>query len=188
MATADASSLLAGLQRLKQAAELSPTALVEVAHDAIEDVQHNAATLLGSQQSQVGFDLEQFQTNISRPGQLILGAPGVGSIGILDTNLMGTVDDFEAIRGLGLFHQGTQDRKGVWRNIVYPDDAWRETVARLRQAIWGAKTPQWYLLENGFSGDGAFPDTPATHFVESATGPSLMVKVLSRISHVFRGV
>jgi len=188
VAIADASSLLAGLQRLRQAAELSPAALSEVALDAIGDVQRNAAALLGGQQSQVGFDLEQFQANISRPGPLLFGAPGVGSIGILDTDLMGTLSDFEAIAGLGLFHQGTRDRAGVWRNIVYPTESWRDSVARDRQAVWGSKTPQWYLLEHGFSGDGSFPETPAYQFIESATGPSRWPKIMQRIASVFRGV
>ena len=190
MAVANASKLLSRLARLNTAMQLTPYTLVDVAQDVIEDVQRSAQSNLSGRTEQVGFDLDQFLTNISRPGPLLVPSPGVGSVGILDYDLMGTADDFERIGGVpGLYHQHTGDNRGVWRNIVYPDTELREEVARERQAVWGSKTPQWWLYENGFSGNGAYPTTPATHFVEQATAPrNVLGRIRVRFSTLFRGI
>lgn len=190
MAVANASRLLARLARLQNATQLTPYVLSDVAQDVIEDVQRSAQASLAGRTEQVGFDLNQFLSNISRPGPLIITGPGVGSVGILDHDLMGTVEDFEDIGGEpGLFHQHTGDRSGVWRNVVYPDADLREEVARERQAVWGSKTPQWWFYENGWSGGGAFPTTPATHFIESATAPrNVLTRMHARFRTLFRGI
>ena len=191
MAIADGSRLITRLHELVQAAELTPYALPDVAHEVIADVQASAAdSLAGAEQYQVGFDLGQFQQNIADPGPLEVTGPGVGSIGILDVERMGTLDDYEQIaHEPGLFHQGTQDARGVWRNVFYPNAELRGKVAAERQAVWGAKTPQWFLLNDGFSGNGAFPDTPATHFIENATSaPSVLSKLVARFERMFRGI
>lgn len=189
MAIADASSLLAGVENLIRAAELSPALLSEVALDTIAAVQRSAVASLSGQESQIGFDLEQFLNIISRPGPLGMGPPGVGSIGVFDTELMGTAADFELIANIpGLFHQHTGDRAGIWRNIVYPSEGLREEVALERQSEWRGKQPQWYLLHEGTSGDGAYPDTAPNPFIESVTGPSTIGRVMATLSKVFRGV
>ena len=189
MAVANGSRLIARLQNAIRVAETSPIALPDVALETIADVQANAAGRLAGQQYQVGFDLDQFQANIAAPGPLRVNAPGVGSIGILDFDKMGTVKDFEEIRGEGLFHQGTGDRAGVWQNVVYPDAEWRESVARDRQAVWGNKTPQWMFLEDGFTGNGAFPATPAHHFIADATGATtILPRLRAAFARIFKGL
>ena len=133
MATADGTRLIARLQAAIKIAEESPIVLADVALDTIADVKANAAARLTGQEYQVGFDLDQFQENISRPGRLHVPAPGVGVIGILDVEEMGTAEDFEAIGSIpGLFHQHTGDTHGTWRNIVYPDPALRDEVEDAR--------------------------------------------------------
>lgn len=189
MAIADGTRLIARLQAAIQVAKDSPIILADVALDTLADVQTNASARLAGQEYQVGFDLDQFQSNISTPGRLHVPAPGVGSIGILDVDKMGTVLDFEEIKGERLFHQGTGDRAGVWQSTVYPDAEWREQVARDRQAVWGSKTPQWMFLEDGFSGNGAFPSTPAHHFIQDAVrGPTIRARLHTAFARLFRGL
>jgi hypothetical protein len=191
VATANASRLLARLAALEQAAEFTPYVLPEIAKDVLDDVQRDASVqLAGAEQYQVGFDLGQFQQNINEPGPLHVLGPGVGSIGILDVERMGTLDDYEQIaHEPGLFHQGTQDARGVWRNVVYPNPELRDEVARERQAVCGDKTPQWWLLLHGATGNGAYPDTPAHDFIGPATSePNLIAKARARISQLFRGI
>ena len=191
MAAANASPLLARLAKLLEVAEFTPYVLPEIAKDVLADVQRDAsAQLAGAEQYQVGFDLTQFQHNIAEPGPLHVQGPGVGSIGILDVERMGTLADYEQIANRpGLYHQGTQDAAGVWRNVVYPDPALRAEVAVERQAVWGEKTPQWWLLKNGATGNGAYPDTPAHDFIGPATSePNLIAKARARISQLFRGI
>ena len=185
---ADASRLIGRLQAAIKAAEASPAILPDIALATINDVQAEAATLAG-QEYQVGFDLDQFQQNIAQPGRLDVPRPGVGTIGILDIDRMGTVKDFEEIKGERLFHQGTGDRAGVWENIVYPDAEWRAQVALERQAVWGDKTPQWMFLEDGFSGNGAFPSTPAHHFIEHGTrSTTILQRMRAAASRIFAGI
>lgn len=191
MAVANASSVSAMLARIRTNLELAPTALSDVALDTIEAVQQSAQSLAG-QEYQVGFDLPQFQANIAEPGPLVLTAPGDGHVGILDVGRMGTVEDFERIGGSQgqwpfLFHGHTRDRKHVWRDIVYPHPENREEVAQARRAVWGDKTPQWFLLNDGAHGDGVFPDTPATHFIDNATSaPTVLARIKSRFSMLLR--
>lgn len=186
---ADGSRLIARLQKAIAAAEASPAVLPDIALDTIAEVKANAASRLAGQQYQVGFDLDLFLNNISQPGRLHVTAPGVGRIGILDGERMGTRGDFDAIGEAGLFHQGTKDRKGIWRNVVYPDEELRQEVAEERQAVWGDVTPQWFLLEEGFAGAGAFPATPPHHFVRDATRPAAVIpRMLRAFTRIFRGI
>lgn len=185
---ADASRLIGRLQAAIKAAEGSPAILPDIAFDTIADVQAEAATLAG-QEYQVGFDLDQFQRNIASPGRLNVTAPGVGTIGILDVERMGTAEDFERIAHAGLFHQGTQDSAGVWRNIFYPDPELRQQVAEERQAVWGDKTPQWFLLNEGFQGSGAFPATPAHHFIDHGTrSTTILARMRAAAARIFAGI
>lgn len=190
MATANGTRLIARLQAAIKIAEESPIVLADVALDTIADVKANAAARLGGQEYQVGFDLDQFQENISRPGRLHVPAPGVGTIGILDVEQMGTADDFEAIGNVpGLFHQGTHDKHGTWRNVVYPDPQLRDEVATARQAVWGDRTPQWIMLENGFTGNGAFPSTPPHHFIQdSVRAATILPRMRAAFARLFRGL
>lgn len=193
MAVADGSRLIARLHALVQATELTPYALPDIAQDVIEDVQASAASNLANAETyQVGFDLGQFQQNIADPGPLSVPAEGVGHIGILDVEKMGTVDDFDAINFDGeplLFHRGKGDRSSIWREIIYPNAALREQVSEGRRAVWGSKTPQWFLLNDGYTGNGAYPDTPATHFIEEATHPpTVLAKMLARFERMFKGL
>ena len=184
MATANAERLLARLAKLSEAAQLTPYALSDVALETIADVQASAAEALAGDQSQVGFDLNQFQSNIAQPGPLVSPAPGVGTVGILSPERMGTLQDFEEIAHVpGLYHQHTGDRAGTWEHVVYPNAQLRSEVAQARKAVWGEKTPQWLLLNDGFSGNGAFPPTPPHRFIQSATEAG---KIISRLGNRFR--
>lgn len=190
MATANASRLLTRLAALRKTAESSPAVLPDIAFDTIRDVQDNAASRLSSDDTQVGFDLAQFQANIAAPGPLRTTGPGVGSIGILDPEKMGTLSDFEAIANVpGLYHQGTGDRAGTWEHLVYPNPSLREEVARERRAVWGDRTPQWLLLEDGFAGNGAFPPTPPHHFIADGTRPATIIgRMTQAFTRLFRGL
>lgn len=190
MAYANGSQLLARLRAIRESLELTPYALPDVAAEVIRDVQDSADANLSGQEYQVGFDLGQFKANIAQPGSLVIRGPGVGHIGILDTDRMGNADDFEKIAGEpGLFHQGTGDRHLVWRNVVYPNRGLRDEVAAGRQKVWGSKTPQWLLLNDGFSGNGSFPPTPATDFIGQGTREATVIgKLFRRFHQMFRGL
>ena len=189
MATANASRLLSRLNAAIKVAENSPIVLPDIALETIADVKDIAAGRLEGQEYQVGFDLAQFQENISAPGRLRMRGPGVGTIGILDVEKMGTRADFDSIGEAGLFHQGTHDRKGIWRNVVYPDLELREEVAEERQAVWGDRTPQWFLLNDGWSGSGAFPATPAHRFIEDGTRSVIILsRMRAAFARLFRGL
>lgn len=188
MAVADGTRLLSRLRNAIKVAENSAIILPDIAFETIADVRSNANSRLAGQEYQVGFDLEQFNDNIATPGRLHTG-PGTGRIGILDPDRMGTLADFDSIGEAGLFHQGTKDSKGVWRNVVYPDPELREEVAQDRQAVWGDKTPQWFLLEEGWHGDGAFPDTPAHHFIhDAAHAPTIFGRMQRAAARLFAGL
>lgn len=190
MATADGNRLIVRLQAAIKAAESSPAILPDIALATLAEVRSNADARLTGQEYQVGFDLNQFQNNIAQPGRLNIRAPGVGTIGILDVERMGTADDFEAIASVpGLFHQGTNDVRGMWRNVVYPDPELRQEVAEERQAVWGDKSPQWILLEEGFTGSGAFPSTPPHHFIQDAVRPTVIfARMRAAATRIFRGL
>lgn len=189
MIRADAARLKSRLHQIVEATRLAPYALSEVAVQTIGDVSNNAVTRLAAREDQVGFDLNQFLENIREPGSLqVSGARGF--VGILDTERMGTVGDFEAIAGdPSLWHTGKRAGE-VFRRAVFDDPEVREELARDRQGVWGAKTPQWYLLENGTLGvPGAYPQAPPAHFIASATrADRITLKLWNAMTGVFRGI
>lgn len=179
-----------------EATRLAPYALSEVAVQTIGDVRSNALSRLAGREDQVGFDLAQFLQNIGTPGNLeVAGARG--SVGILHEPTMGTLEDFEAIGNIApdsqgdaqhLWHQHGK-RGDVFKRAVFDYPNVREELARDRQSVWGAKTPQWYLLENGSSSGGEYPEVPAAHFIASATRPDRMVlRLRNAMSSLFRGI
>ena len=187
MARADASGLLRRLSTLRSAATMTPYALSDVALATIRDVQRSAQTSLGGRSDQVGFDLGQFQANIAEPGPLTVTG-GFGRVGILDRERMGTLADFERIRGVkGLFHQGTGNVE-IWR-LVYETPSLRAEVEAERRRVWGSKTPQWWLIEHGYAGSNAYPAVPPAGFIEAATRPAaLNARLLTRMEKLFRGL
>lgn len=159
------------LRQITEATRLAPYALSTVATRTLGDVRDNAVQRLAGREDQVGFDLPQFLENIRQPGPLdVQGARG--SVSILHTPTMGTLEDFEAISDLDpdrhLWHQGGK-AGSVFKRAVFDYPDIKEELAIDRKSIWGAKTPQWYLMENGYSGTGAYPPVPASHFIASAT-------------------
>lgn len=145
---------------LKDVADLSAQI---TAAETIKQVERNANAALSTQDEQVGFDLGQFIANIQSITRTQNG------YAILDTQRMGTVADFEKIGDIkGLWHQ---HRRGgeAFRRRVYENPAARAALAEKRKAIWGNKTPQWILLEYGFSGGipvaGAYPPVTARNFI-----------------------
>lgn len=172
-----------------EATRLAPYRLSDVALETIQDVSENAVTRLADREDQVGFDLRQFLQNIRNPGPLVIEG-GMGTVGILHEPTMGTEGDFEAIAGIrGLWHEG--HRAGLAFKLgVFDDPDIREELARSRQQVWGDKTPQWYLLENGTLGvAGAYPQAPPTHFIASATRADKMVlRLRNAMTSLFRGI
>lgn len=186
---ADASLLKGRLRQIIEATRLAPYALSTVAQETIGDVSDNAVTRLGGREDQVGFDLRQFIENIRQPGPIqVSGARG--SIGILDTERMGTVADLDLIAGdPSLWHTGR--KAGLeFKIAVFDDPDVRDELARDRQAIWGSKTPQWYLLENGTLGvAGAYPQAPPAHFIDSATrADRISLKLRNAMTSLFKGI
>lgn len=190
MIRANASNLKSRLRRITEATRLAPYALSSVAVDTIGDVSTNALTRLAGREDQVGFSLSQFLENIRYPGQLqVLGARG--QVGILDQHEMGTLEDFEMIANIPgdpLWHQ--HGRRGdLFKEAVFDRPDEREELASARQQIWGRKTPQWYLMENGYSGTGAYPPVPASHFIASATrADRIALKLINAMRGLYRGI
>lgn len=196
---ANAAVLLNRLRQMEEAVRLAPYALSDVAVQTIGDVSTNALERLASRDDQVGFDLGQFLRNISQPGPLeVTGARG--TVGILHEPTMGTVEDFEAIaniagsgKGAGrvdkhLWHQHG-GRGDMFKRAVFDYPDIREELSKDRRSVWGRKTPQWYLMENGFSGTGAYPPVPASHFIASATRADKMVlRLRNAMTRLFRGI
>lgn len=192
MIRANATRLKSRLRQITEATRLAPYALSDVAVQTIGDVSSNALSRLVGREDQVGFDLAQFIRNISQPGPLeIVGARG--TVGILHEPTMGTLEDFEAIANLPgadqhLWHQHG-GRGDVFKRAVFDYPDIREELARDRQSVWGDRTPQWYLMENGFSGGGAYPDVPAAKFIASATRNDKMVlRLRNAMTRLFRGI
>jgi hypothetical protein len=188
---ANAARLKSRLRDIENATRLAPYALSTVAQETIGDVRDNASQRLEGRDDQVGFDLPQFLQTINQPGPLsITGARGGrGSIGILDQTQMGTLDDFDAISGdPKLWHTGRGFAE-LFRLRVFVRPDKRASLAEQRQQIWGTKTPQWYLMENGYSGSDAFPPVPAGKFIASATRADRMtLRLRNAMTSLYRGI
>jgi len=159
-----------------------------VAVETIGDVSDNAVTRLAGREDQVGFDLPQFLENIREPGQLqVNGARG--SIGILDQDRMGTLEDFDAISSdPKLWHTGRGFAE-LFRIKVFERPQTRADLAQERQQVWGSKTPQWFLLNDGYSGSDAYPPVPASHFIDSATrGDRMALRLRNAMTSLYRGL
>jgi hypothetical protein len=144
--------------------------------------------MLAGREDQVGFDLSQFLNNIRDPGPLdINGARG--TVGILDQERMGTLEDFDAISDdPELWHFGG-GRGDLFRREVFEVPEEREDLEQRRRAVWGEKTPQWYLLENGFTGTGAYPPVPASHFIALATrSDKIALKMRNAMVKLYNGI
>ena len=185
---ADASRLKSRMRQITQATRLAPYALSSVAVDTIGDVSNNAVTRLAGREDQVGFDLIQFLENISEPGPLhVAGARG--QVGILDETRMGTMEDFDAISGEPSLWHTLQGAAELFRIKVFERPDQRRAVAEGRQAIWNPTTPQWYLMENGYSGGDAYPPVPASHFIASATrADRLSLRLRNAMTSLYRGI
>lgn len=192
MIRANATQLKSRLKQITEATRLAPYALSTVAVDTIGEVQSTALARLAGREDQVGFDLGQFIENIREPGNLEV-SNNRGTIGILDQERMGTVEDFELIanipgRDQKLWHQHGK-RGDLFKREVFDYPAIREELAADRQSVWGTKTPQWYLMENGFSGGGEYPDVPAAHFIASSTrADRLTLKLFNAMNGLFKGI
>lgn len=134
----------------------------KTAEETIDRVQDAAIIRVGAEaQRQVGFDMVQFLDNVEGVTRI---APGIYAI--LDTEKMGTADDFEKIaRVRDLWHFG-RGQGAKFERLILSSAGWTFLVGGARKAIWGTKTPQWYLLENGTStGDGT--PVPPGNFIRS---------------------
>lgn len=156
--------------------DIADQATAETAEDTRLKVAQSAKASLADTE-QVGFSLGQFLENIDG-----IFEAGNGSWAILDTEKMGTVDDFQKIAGVrfrntgdgltSLWHLGTRSGK-KFRQLVFERAGTREALARSRQQVWGPKTPQWILLEYGSSGGidtaGADPPVAPRNFIGNVT-------------------
>ncbi len=188
MIQVNATRLKSRLRQITEATRLAPYALSDVAVDTIGDVSSNALAMLAGREDQVGFDLSQFLQNIRDPGPLAVNGAH-GQVGILDTERMGTVEDFDLISDdPELWHFGTK-RGDLFRREVFEDPAEQEDLGLRRKAIWGDKTPQWYLMEYGYTGTGAYPPVPASHFIQSATrADRIALKLRNAMVKLYNGI
>ena len=118
--------------------------------------------------SQVGFDFDQWERNVF-PIEVLSST----HVAIFDIQKMGTAEDFEQIaqspKSVGreemLWHTGR--RMGdSFRRLIF-ENAWaRRDLAEARQAVWGTKTPQWWLLEYGNDYPGAYPSRLGTYTIQ----------------------
>jgi hypothetical protein len=177
------------MKQITEATRLAPYALSDVAVDVIGDVSTNAVTMLAGREDQVGFDLPQFIQNIRDPSPLVVTGAAHGSVSILDQEQMGTVDDFDAISNdPQLWHAGT-GRGDLFRLDVFEDPEEKAFLESARKSVWGTKTPQWYLMEYGYTGQGAYPPVPASHFIASATrGDRIALKLRNAMVKLFNGI
>lgn len=174
---ADASAVKNRVNKLRtNLADIANQATAETAEATRVKVVQSARAQLADTE-QVGFSLGQFIENIDG-----IFEQGSGSWAILDTDRMGTVSDFQKIAGVkfkntgdgltSLWHLGTRSGK-KFRQLVFEKAGSREALARSRQQVWGAKTPQWILLEYGSNGGidtaGADPPVAPRNFIGSVT-------------------
>ena len=148
---ADASAVKNRLNKLRTGLRLAAADGTKTTADFVQkQVKQSASQLIGQQQ-QIGFDFVQFLQNIEGVTPLAANQYG-NSFAILDTEKMGTAQDFEAIANIrGLWHEGKGAGEKFRRLVVNVADT-RQQVEAGRQAVWGSKTPQWILLEYGSSG------------------------------------
>jgi hypothetical protein len=148
--------------RLRRLATTLPVAAAQATNLAAEetiDVISNAIRAEWADNNQVGFDLDNFINIISKRVPL-----QGGGIGILNTDEMGTADDFKNIyRIKGLWHYGTGsgERFGLFINQtswIYDQVA---EMIRKRKYFWGDREPQWYLIEYGTTGSPGVYDPRA---------------------------
>lgn len=114
--------------------------------------------------TQVGFDLDNFLAIIDR-----IEAVDGGGLGLFNTERMGTADDFEKIRGHPrLWHQGKNqgERFGAFYNQLGMFFDQVEQLAQMRNLRWGETEPQWFLLEYGTLGSGAYAPQPPNPAIE----------------------
>lgn len=175
--TANALLLKQKIQNFKNALAAAPYTMVDVATDVIGEVSQSALSNLSGRDDQVGFDLAQFLDNIRTPSSLEIRGR-TASISILDVRRMGTQEDFEAIAYVPELWHSHQRRGEAFRTQLYDYPELREALAQRRQQIWGTKTPQWWLLEHGYSGGGAYPAVPASHFIAEATEQTKIQRML----------
>lgn len=161
--------------RLARMRQELPVAAMEgvyrVAESAIRHGQEHAwQNGWGAQDSsQVGFDMRQWVANTAYPEYA-----GDGVWGIFNVEKMGTYEDFEQIaqspksgvpRDEMLWHTGR--RMGdSFRRLVYQNIGSRYALSEARQAVWGDKTPQWWLLNYGNRYAGAFPQKDGSYSIE----------------------
>jgi hypothetical protein len=142
-----------------------------VASSAIRHAHEHAAQSGWAVQDsgQVGFDFDRWVQNTKYPE-----SDGSGAFwGIFNKERMGTYEDFEQIaqspKSVGrdelLWHTGR--RMGdSFRRLVYQNVGSRYALAEARQAVWGDKTPQWWLLNYGNRYAGAFPQQSGSYSIE----------------------
>lgn len=156
---ADATQVKRRVNKLaKELQPISKRAMRKAALDTVKEVEISAYRRVAVRNDQVGFDFFQFIENIQGV------TPDGTGYAILDTDKMGTINDFEEIRGEKLWHQGTRGGD-KFRQAVYQNDERRAELAEERKAFWGDKTPQWILIEFGSSTGGEYPPVPAAHFI-----------------------
>jgi hypothetical protein len=155
------------------------TALPNVANSAAFDLasiaierahQHAADSGWAVDNDQVGFDFAKWLDNTRRV-EFISG----GAWGIFNIEAMGTAEDYERIsqapkQGLPkdevLWHMGMR-MNDSFRRLVMERPSNRSSLAQARQAIWGDKTPQWWLLNYGNRFAGALNPKDGSYSIET---------------------
>lgn len=167
--TADASRLLTRLRKFsRELPIIADAALIAGAYSVLGSIRSNIRSSWVDH-NQVGFDLENFLSIIDN-----VEAIDGGGVGILNVNRMGTHSDLEKIRGIpGLWHQGTGqgEKFGLFVNQTGMFFDHVTALEANRRQRWGNVEPQWWLIEHGTLGSGAYaPRGPKSTITNTVLG------------------
>lgn len=148
----------------------------EAAIDFVENIGLELSTV--DVDTQVGFDPDIFIEALRN--DLSQDADGTWSIDIM--NAGGDAEEFEAIyQEEDLWHMG-YNRNEAFARFIFARAESREELAAARQAVWGDKAPQWYILNYGGGAPPVGPVAPS-HFIERAAdvNPSNTIRRIMRV-------
>ncbi len=160
----DATRFLNRLRTLtRELPKAAAAANAEVAHTTLTVVQ-NSAQAEWSNNNQVGFSVDNW-IHLTEPPEALAGGRGIG---ILNVNKMGTAADFERIKYVpDLWHRG-KGGKAAFERLVIQKPGASDRLAQSRDAIWGGKEPQWWLMNYGSQQVGTYDPRPGTYTIERA--------------------
>lgn len=178
---ADGSRMKRKLKNLIEAVKDVET--VDMSDAAFDIVDAIAAELAAVEHTQVGFNENLFITNLR--ASVRRDATGAWTVDPWEAG--GDENDFEQIAGRASVQLGERNSKSLWHmgkgrtdaffRLIYSNAQARNDLARARQEVWGDKTPQWYLINEG----SPIAGQPATHFIDKALSTVPLTRLYTRI-------